>query len=173
MLCPARDTPPSRPQEVTRRQTAPGAESPRSCSLITLHGERPPNANIPFGVLRNRRPCGASGRRVFARSVTTARSSWSVSTGVSRMRRSPVCGGLSESAASAPVSGSCLGAHGVHRKPMSHVLSPAVDVHLAKSREVQQRPGKQSDRHDATWMVERLAPGWFTPSVVPPPKVGA
>lgn len=62
---------------------------------------------------------------------------------------------------------------GVYWKPVSHVLSEAVEVHLANSRDVRQRPGKKTDKRDATWIAELLAHGLITPSFVPPPKIRA
>jgi transposase len=59
---------------------------------------------------------------------------------------------------------------GVYWKPVSHVLSEAVEVYVANSRAVRQRPGKKTDKRDATWIAELLAPGLLTPSFVPPPK---
>jgi transposase len=62
---------------------------------------------------------------------------------------------------------------GVYWKPVSHVLSDTVDVHLAKSRDVRQRPGKKTDKSDATWIADLLAHGLITPSFVPPPPIRA
>ena len=53
------------------------------------------------------------------------------------------------------------------------VLSDAVEVHLANSRDVHQRPGKKTDKNDATWLAELLAHGLIKPSFVPPPKIRA
>jgi transposase len=62
---------------------------------------------------------------------------------------------------------------GVDWKPVYHVLSDTVEVHLANSRDVRQRPGKKTDKNDATWLAELLAHGLITPSFVPPPKLRA
>jgi transposase len=62
---------------------------------------------------------------------------------------------------------------GVYWKPVYHVLSEAVEVYLANSRDVRQRPGKKTDKRDATWIAELLAHGLLTPSFVPPPKIRA
>lgn len=62
---------------------------------------------------------------------------------------------------------------GVSWKPVYHVLSEALDVPLANSRDVRQRPGKKTDKSDATWIAELLAHGLITPSVVPPPTMRA
>ena len=59
---------------------------------------------------------------------------------------------------------------GVYWKPVSHVLSEAVEVYVANSRDVRQRPGKKTAKRDATWSAELLAHGLLTPSFVPPPK---
>jgi transposase len=53
------------------------------------------------------------------------------------------------------------------------VLSDTVEVHLANSRDVRQRPGKKTDKRDATWIAELLAHGLIKPSFVPPPKIRA
>jgi len=62
---------------------------------------------------------------------------------------------------------------GVYWKPVYHVLSEGVDVHLANSRDVRQRPGKKTDKNDATWIAELLAHGLIKPSFVPPPTIRA
>ena len=62
---------------------------------------------------------------------------------------------------------------GVYWKPVYHVLSDTVEVHLANSRDVRQRPGKKTDKSDATWIAELLAHGLIKPSFVPPPKIRA
>jgi hypothetical protein len=62
---------------------------------------------------------------------------------------------------------------GVSWKPVYHVLSETVEVYVATSHAVRRRPGKTTAESDATWLAERLAPGWITPSVVPPPEMRA
>src|SRR5215475_6671856 len=62
---------------------------------------------------------------------------------------------------------------GVYWKPVSHVLSEAVAVWVAKSQDVRQRPGQKTDASDATWIAELLAHGVIKPSVVPPPEIRA
>jgi transposase len=62
---------------------------------------------------------------------------------------------------------------GVYWKPVYHVLSETLDVHLANSRDVRQRPGKKTDKKDATWIAELLAHGLIKPSFVPPPTIRA
>jgi transposase len=62
---------------------------------------------------------------------------------------------------------------GVSWQPVSHGLIEEVDGHLAHSRDGRQRPGKQTDKRDATWIAELLAHGLITPSCVPPPTIRA
>jgi len=62
---------------------------------------------------------------------------------------------------------------GVYWKPVYHVLSEAIEVCVANSRDVRQRPGKKTDESDATWIAELLAHGLITPSFVPPPEIRA
>src|SRR5262245_55691633 len=59
---------------------------------------------------------------------------------------------------------------GVYWKPVYHVLSDTVEVLVANSRDVRQRPGKKTDKNDAIWIAELLAHGLIKPSVVPPPS---
>ena len=62
---------------------------------------------------------------------------------------------------------------GVDGKPVSHGLSEVVEVCVAKSHDVRQRPGTKTDESDATWMAALRAPGLSQPSVVPPPAMRA
>jgi transposase len=62
---------------------------------------------------------------------------------------------------------------GVYWKPVSHVVSAMGEVHVANGRDVRQRPGKKTDKSDAIWIAELLAPGLITPSFVPPPEIRA
>jgi transposase len=62
---------------------------------------------------------------------------------------------------------------GVDWKPVYHVLSEAVEVGVAKSHEVRQRPGPKTDQREATWLAELRAQGLITPSCVPPPEMRA
>ena len=62
---------------------------------------------------------------------------------------------------------------GVSWKPVYHVLSDTVEVYLANSREVRQRPGRKTDKNDAAWLAELLAHGLIKPSFVPPPTMRA
>src|SRR5262245_39433567 len=62
---------------------------------------------------------------------------------------------------------------GVYWKPVYHGLSEAVEVYVANSHDVQQRPGQKTDKRDATWIAELLAHGLITPSFVPPPEMRA
>jgi transposase len=60
---------------------------------------------------------------------------------------------------------------GVYGKPVDHVWSEAVEVCLAKSQDGRQRPGKKTDKRDATWIAALLAHGLIKPSCVPPPEM--
>jgi len=60
---------------------------------------------------------------------------------------------------------------GVYWKLVSHVLRAAVEVCVANRHEVRQRPGRQTDPRDATWIAELLAHGLIKPSCVPPPEM--
>jgi hypothetical protein len=62
---------------------------------------------------------------------------------------------------------------GVYWKPVYHVLSEVVEVWVANSHDVRQRPGQKTDESDATWMAELLAHGLIQPSFVPPPEIRA
>jgi transposase len=62
---------------------------------------------------------------------------------------------------------------GVYWKPVYHVLSEAVEVYVANSHDVRQRPGQKTDESDATWIAELLAHGLIQPSFVPPPEIRA
>jgi transposase len=62
---------------------------------------------------------------------------------------------------------------GVYWKPVYHVLSEAVEVYVANSHDVRQRPGHKTDQRDATWIAELLAHGLIKPSFVPPPEIRA
>jgi transposase len=62
---------------------------------------------------------------------------------------------------------------GVSGKPVSHVWSEAVEVCVANSHDVRQRPGHKTDQRDATWMAELLAHGLSKPRFVPPPEMRA
>jgi transposase len=62
---------------------------------------------------------------------------------------------------------------GVYWKPVHHILSTRCEVVLGNSREIRQRPGKKTDKADATWIAELLAHDLITPSFVPPPGIAA
>jgi transposase len=62
---------------------------------------------------------------------------------------------------------------GVYWKPIYHVLSGVVEVVVGNAREIRPRPGKKTDKADATWIAELLAHGLIRPSFVPPPAIGA
>jgi transposase len=62
---------------------------------------------------------------------------------------------------------------GVDWKPVSHVVSVMVEVHVANGHDGRQRPGTKTDKSDAIWIAELLAPGLITPRCVPPPAIRA
>jgi transposase len=62
---------------------------------------------------------------------------------------------------------------GVYWRPIYHVLAEVVEVVLANARDVRQRPGKKTDKADATWLAELLAHGLIEPSFIPPPELRA
>jgi len=62
---------------------------------------------------------------------------------------------------------------GVSWQPVSQVLSEAVEVGVAHSHAVRQRPGKTTAKRDAPWIAALLAPGVITPRCVPPPAMRA
>jgi transposase len=62
---------------------------------------------------------------------------------------------------------------GVSWQPVSHVLRAAVEVGVAQSPEVRQRPGTKTDAREATWLAELRAHGLSQPRVVPPPAMRA
>jgi transposase len=62
---------------------------------------------------------------------------------------------------------------GVYWKPVYHVLSAVVDVYIGNSYDMRRRPGKKTDKADATWIAELLAHGLIEPSFIPPPSIRA
>jgi transposase len=62
---------------------------------------------------------------------------------------------------------------GVYWKPVYHVLSGVVDVYIGNPFDMRRRPGKKTDKADATWIAELLAHGLIQPSFVPPPEISA
>ena len=60
---------------------------------------------------------------------------------------------------------------GVYWKPVYHVLSAVVDVYIGNAYDMRRRPGKKTDKADATWIAELLAHGLIQPSFVPPPAI--
>lgn len=62
---------------------------------------------------------------------------------------------------------------GIYWKPIYHVLVGVVDVLVGNAREMRPRPGKKTDKADATWIAELLAHGLVRPSFVPPPTIQA
>lgn len=62
---------------------------------------------------------------------------------------------------------------GISWKPIYHVLVGVVEVLVGNAREMRPRPGKKTDKADATWIAELLAHGLVRPSFVPPPAIQA
>jgi transposase len=62
---------------------------------------------------------------------------------------------------------------GVYWKPVYHVLCAVSEVYIGNSYDMRRRPGKKTDKADATWIAELLAHGLIQPSFVPPPEIGA
>jgi transposase len=62
---------------------------------------------------------------------------------------------------------------GVYWKPVYHVLSGVVEVYIGNPFDMRRRPGKKTDKADATWIAELLAHGLIQPSFVPPPEISA
>jgi transposase len=62
---------------------------------------------------------------------------------------------------------------GVYWKPIYHVLCGTVEVFVGNAHEMRRRPGKKTDKTDATWIAELLAHGLIRPSFVPPPEIRA
>jgi transposase len=62
---------------------------------------------------------------------------------------------------------------GVYWKPIYHVLSALVEVIVGNPQEMRGRPGKKTDKADATWISELLAHGLIRPSFIPPPLIQA
>jgi len=62
---------------------------------------------------------------------------------------------------------------GVYWKPVYHVVVAQCTVVLGNAHEIRQRPGKKTDKADATWIAELLAHGLITPSYIPPPQIQA
>jgi transposase len=62
---------------------------------------------------------------------------------------------------------------GVYWRPVYHVLAETVEVVVGNPQERRQRPGKKTDKADATWIVELLAHGLLRPSFIPPPAIQA
>ena len=62
---------------------------------------------------------------------------------------------------------------GVYWRPVYHVLAETVEVVVGNPQEMRQRPGKKTDKADATWVVELLAHGVMRPRCIPPPAMQA
>src|SRR5919199_2413838 len=62
---------------------------------------------------------------------------------------------------------------GVYWRPVYHLLCGLVEVVVGNPQEIRQRPGKKTDKADASWIAELLAHGLIRPSFVPPPEIRA
>jgi transposase len=62
---------------------------------------------------------------------------------------------------------------GVYWRSVYHVLGGTVEVLVGKAQERRRCPGPKTDKADARWIAELVAPGRLRPSVVPPPSIGA
>lgn len=62
---------------------------------------------------------------------------------------------------------------GVYWKPVYHVLCAVSEVYIGNPFDMRRRPGKKTDKADATWIAELLAHGLIQPSFVPPPEICA
>ena len=62
---------------------------------------------------------------------------------------------------------------GVYWKPVYHVLAGSLEVLIGNAQDMQQRPGRKTDKADARWIAELLAHGLIRPSFVPPPAISA
>jgi transposase len=62
---------------------------------------------------------------------------------------------------------------GVYWKPVYHVLAGTIEVLVGNAQDMQQRPGRKTDKADARWIAELLAHGLIRPSFVPPPAISA
>jgi transposase len=62
---------------------------------------------------------------------------------------------------------------GVYWRPVYHVLAGTVEVLVGNAHEMRRRPGRKTDRADASWIAELLAHGLIRPSFVPPPAIQA
>jgi transposase len=57
---------------------------------------------------------------------------------------------------------------GVSWRPVSHLLCELVEVVVGNPQEIRQRPGKKTDKADASWIAELLAHGLIRPRCIPP-----
>ena len=62
---------------------------------------------------------------------------------------------------------------GVYWKPIDPVLVTTLEVVVANARSVRQRPGKKTEKAEAAWLAELLAPGLVEPRFLPPPAIQA
>ena len=53
------------------------------------------------------------------------------------------------------------------------MLVGTIEVLVGNAQDMQQRPGRKTDKADARWIAERLAYGLIRPSFVPPPAISA
>jgi hypothetical protein len=60
---------------------------------------------------------------------------------------------------------------GVYWRPVYHVLAGTVGVLVGNAHEMRRRPGRQTDKADASWIAGLLAHGLIRPSLVPPPAI--
>jgi transposase len=61
----------------------------------------------------------------------------------------------------------------VYWKPVYHVWAGTLEVLVGNAQDMQQRPGRKTDKADARWIAELLAHGLIRPSFVPPPAISA
>lgn len=59
-----------------------------------------------------------------------------------------------------------VGEPGGYWRPIPYVVVETVEVGLAKACSVHQRPGKKTDKADASWLADLLAHSLITPSLI-------
>lgn len=62
---------------------------------------------------------------------------------------------------------------GVYWRPVFHVVAGLAEVVVGNPADMKRRPGRKTDKLDATWISELLAHGLIPPSFVPPPDIQA
>ena len=62
---------------------------------------------------------------------------------------------------------------GVYWQPSYPVLVTTLEVVVANARAVRPRPGKKTEKAEAAWLAELLAPGLVEPRFLPPPAIQA